>query len=66
MKKISNPLLNYENKWVALTTDRKKVLAAGDTIPELEKKVKGVSSKKFVFTWVPPFDVRLAPYNVSQ
>lgn len=66
MPKFSSPLLNYENKWVALSTDRKKVLAAGDTIPELEKKVKGVSSKKFVFTWVPPFDVRLAPYNVSR
>lgn len=66
MKKISNPLLNYENKWVALTTDRKKVLAAGDTIPELEKRVKGMSSKEFVFTWVPPFDVRLVPQNVAQ
>ena len=56
MKKISNPLLNYEKKWVALSSDNKKVLASGDTIQELEKKVKGVDSNKFVLTWVPPFD----------
>lgn len=56
MNKIKNPLLDYEKKWVALSSDNKKVLASGDTIPELEKKIKGINSNKFVLTWVPPFD----------
>lgn len=56
MNKISNPLINYENKWVALTNDNKKVLAAADTILELEKKLKRKSYKNFTLTWVPPFD----------
>lgn len=55
MPKISSPLLNYENKWVALTPGGKKVLASGITIPELEKKLQRVSSKNFVLTFIPPF-----------
>ena len=57
-----SPLLNFENKWVALTPEGKKVLASGDTIPELEKKLKGIDSKKFVLTFVPPFDKVLSLY----
>ncbi len=56
MKAISSPLLNYEKKWVALTNDNKKVLAAADSIEALEKKIKGMDDKKFTLTWVPPFD----------
>lgn len=56
MPKFSSPLLNYENKWVALSNNNKKVLASANTIPELEKKLRDVSSKKFVLTFVPPFD----------
>lgn len=56
MNKIKNPLVDFEKKWVALSSDNKKVLASGDTIPELEKKVKGINNNKFVLTWVPPFD----------
>lgn len=63
MRKISNPLINYENKWVALSSDRKKVLAAADSVKQLEKKARKLK-KKVVFTWVPPFDRVLAPYVV--
>lgn len=56
MSKISSPFLNYENQWVALTPRGNKVLASGSTVPELEKKLKGVSSKRFVLTFIPPFD----------
>lgn len=65
MKKINNPLLNYEKKWVALSPDNKKVVAAADSIKQLEVKVKRLRRKDVVFTWVPPFDVSLAPYNVA-
>ena len=63
MSKISNPLMNYENKWVALSSDRKEVLAAADSVKQLEKKAKKLKSK-VVFTWVPPFDRVLAPYAI--
>lgn len=56
MNKVKNPLLNYEKKWVALTNDNKRVLASADSIPELEKKLKGKDDKKFTLTWVPPLD----------
>lgn len=63
MRKINNPFLNYENKWVAISSDSKEVLAAADSVKQLEKKAKRLKAK-VVFTWVPPFDQHLAPYGV--
>lgn len=61
MPKFSSPLLNYENKWVALSPDREEVVTAADSIKQLEKKVLKLGKKDVVFTWVPPFDKVLAP-----
>ncbi|MBI3335521.1 MAG: hypothetical protein HY001_03425 [Candidatus Portnoybacteria bacterium] len=50
----------YENKWVALSYDRRKVLGAGDTLEEAEgKAIK--KAKKFTFIKLPPYDVRYVP-----
>ena len=62
MKKIiSNPLIPFENKWVALTTDRKKVVASGRTIKELDKNLIKQRIKNVVLTKVLPFDQVLSP-----
>jgi hypothetical protein len=62
MKKIiRNPLIPFENKWVALTTDRKKVVASGRTIKELDKNLIKQKIKDVVLTKVLPFDQALSP-----
>jgi len=62
MKKIIlNPLIPFENKWVALTTDRKKVVASGRTIKELDKNLIKQRIKNVVLTKVLPFDQVLSP-----
>lgn len=53
---ISNPLLGYENKWVVLTSDRKKVVASAKTIKALEKKLKGIKKEEVILHWVEAFD----------
>lgn len=40
-----NLLTKYSNKWVALTGDRKKVIASAKNIKDLDKKVN--SLKKY-------------------
>lgn len=53
--KIQNPLINYEDKWVALTPDRSKVVAAGETLEDLDKKLKSLKKKNIILHYVPPF-----------
>lgn len=56
MKKISNPLLNYEKKWVALTPNNKRVVVSAESADKLLKKVGRLKNKDVVLLWVPPFD----------
>lgn len=56
-----NILLKYEDKWVALTPDRKAVVASGKTLEEVAKKLKKVKRDDVIFHYVPPFDGTLAP-----
>lgn len=57
---LSKILLPYENKWVALSEDNKKVLGAGKTLKEAEKQAEK-KSKKYIFLKVPPFNVSYVP-----
>jgi len=57
---LSRLLRPYENKWVALSLDYKKVLGAGDTLKEAEEKARK-KSKEYIFIKLPPFDVRYVP-----
>lgn len=58
-----NILSKYENKWVALTADRKQVLASDKNLKKLHEKVEKLKTKKkIVLTWVPSFDATLAPH----
>lgn len=57
---LSKILLPYENKWVALSEDNKKVLGAGKTLEEARKQAEK-TKKRFLFLKVPPFDVSYVP-----
>ena len=57
---LSKILLPYENKWVALSDDNKKVLGAGDTLEQARKQAEK-TKKKFLFIKVPPFNVSYVP-----
>ena len=57
---LSKILLPYENKWVALSEDSKKVLGSGKTLEEARKKAEK-TKKRFLFIKVPPFDVSYVP-----
>ena len=61
MSKIKNPLINYENKWVALNSNYSKVVESADTFESLKRKLDKVGRKKIVVTKVLPFDTILAP-----
>lgn len=60
MNKIKNPMMDYENKWVALSSDKTRVVAAGSSIKQLEKKLKGFKKDEVILTFVPPFDAVLS------
>lgn len=48
--------LNYENKWVALSKDRSKVLYASKSLETLHKKLEKAKEKDVILHYVPPFD----------
>ena len=53
---LSKKLKPYENKWVALSLDHKKVLGTGDTLKQAKTKAEK-KNQKFVFIKLPPFNV---------
>ena len=57
---LSKKLKPYENKWVALSLDHKKILGSGDTLEGAEKEARK-KSKKYIFLKLPPFDVQYVP-----
>lgn len=57
---LSKKLRPYENKWVALSLDHKKILSVGDTLREAKEKAEK-KSKEYIFLKLPPFDVSYVP-----
>jgi len=55
LRKIIKP---FENKWVAITSDNKKVINNANSLEELVKKI---SDKDAVFMKVLPFSSSYAP-----
>lgn len=53
-----NILLPYEKKWVAVTPDNRKVIAADEHFEKLSRKLERLKIKKTeaILTWVFPFD----------
>lgn len=60
-KKIVNPLIPFENQWVAFTPDRKRVIASGATIKELDRQLTKLKNKDAILTKVLPFDQVFSP-----
>ncbi|TSC87887.1 MAG: hypothetical protein G01um10147_390 [Microgenomates group bacterium Gr01-1014_7] len=58
---ISNILNSYINKWVALTSDRKKVVAAAPDLKKLDIKVKKAKMGDVIYHYVLPFDKSFSP-----
>ena len=57
LRKLLKP---HENKWVALSLDRTKVLGAGNTLREAAEQADK-KGEKSVFIKLPPFDVSYVP-----
>lgn len=53
-------LLEYENKWVALNKNKTKIVFAGDTIEELDKKIRDSKTSNLSILKVPPFNLRFS------
>lgn len=51
----------FENQWVALTVDNKKVVSSGKTLIDASVKAKG---KEVIFMKVLPFDSAYAPTSL--
>lgn len=60
-KKIVNPLIPFENQWVALTPDRKRVITSAATIKELDGQLAKLKNKDAILTKVLPFDQVFSP-----
>ncbi|MBA7496075.1 hypothetical protein ES702_06673 [subsurface metagenome] len=58
---LSKILRPYEDKWVALSQDEKKVIGSGKTLKETSKEVSKKRYKNPVYLKVPRFDVEYVP-----
>lgn len=60
-KAILDLYLKYQNKWVGIDKKTFKVFAVGDSVIEVEKKIKDTDYSKTVITFVTPPDQYLSP-----
>lgn len=60
-KSPQNILEPYEKKWVALSPDGKRVVAAASTIKSVDKKLDKMGEKDAVLTFVLPFNKSYSP-----
>lgn len=54
-------MAKYENKWIALSSDRKKVLASASDVKKLDKKVKDSKLKDVIYHFVVSSKISLVP-----
>lgn len=53
-------LSKYENQYIALSEDRKKILSTAKTIKELEKKLEKMKVEKAIIDFIPALNVSLS------
>ena len=63
MKLASSYLANYENKWVAVDAQKKRVLASGNTPAAVYKKLQNVKDKGIALLKVMPFNASYSPHG---
>lgn len=66
MSKPVQSLFSYSGKWIATSSDRKKVFASGSTIEELDNeleknKLKEKDYETIIISKVPPVNVTVTP-----
>ena len=59
---LSKILLPYENMWVALSQNNRKVMGAARTLTELLKEFKDKDIRKYELMKVPDFNFCYAPF----
>ncbi|OGE64760.1 hypothetical protein A3I48_00010 [Candidatus Daviesbacteria bacterium RIFCSPLOWO2_02_FULL_36_7] len=57
---LTKKLLPYENKWVALSEDKREILGSGNTLKDAQKEAEK-TNKKYLFLKVPPFNISYVP-----
>ena len=57
---LTKKLLPYENKWVALSEDKREILGSGNTLKDAQKEAEK-TNKKCLFLKVPPFNISYVP-----
>lgn len=62
MTDLSKILQPYENKWVALSWDHKKILGSGETLKKAEIEAQR-TGRKYIFIKLPPYNVNYVPAN---
>lgn len=60
-KAYERTLLANQNKWIATSSSKSKILASGNSIQEVEKKLDQLDAKDVVITFVPPANRYLSP-----
>lgn len=60
---MENPklLLEYQKKWVALSSDRSKVIDVAESFKALADKIKKLKEKNIILTYVMPMDSYYSP-----
>lgn len=57
---MKNIPANYQNKWIALSSDRANIVASGKTIKEVQKKLNS-KDQDIIITYVLPFNSYYSP-----
>lgn len=60
-KLLSKELENYKGDWVALSPDYERIVSGGETLNEVESKLKPEDLRNVIFYKVPPFDSVFIP-----
>lgn len=58
---VSKTLFSYVNKWVALSSDKKAVVASASDLKKLDTKVKKARLKDVIYHYVLPPDKSFSP-----
>lgn len=58
---LSKKLKPYEDKWVALSLDYRRVFSSGQTLREAIEDLKEMDKNKVIFMKVLPFDMAYVP-----
>lgn len=57
---LTEKLKPYNNKWIALSFDHKKLIAAADTLQATREKAEK-QNKQYLLLKLPPFDIHYVP-----